>query len=296
MVLLTMTPSIVEGLARSKSSREESDGPDEAQPAACTDQPSLDSPAVGQPISHGQIVDLYRKLRAAGQKEYTLETLLRGAKVYVAPPPPKPEPVSVHSGHCWHLVTQLTLVDLQSDEYKALMARLRRDEEQRAYERMTRPPPATETFSQRFPHSAMSHAFAEVNRPLRDSDTGDDDVSYNDVHRQLMLLLNFVVSILGVAGTLWVVARWWSTPARLFLTMAGSVVVGIAEVAVYQGYLWHLGEAKKKDGKVREVKEVMQTWVVGKEEGAVVVDAGAEHAGDADLVGDSNLRRRKGPT
>lgn len=185
----------------------------------------------------------------------------------------------------------------QSDEYKALMARLRRDEEQRAYERMTRPAPATETLSQRFPHSAMSHAFAEVNRPLRDSDTGDDDVSYNDVHRQLMLLLNFVVSILGVAGTLWVVARWWSTPARLFLTMAGSVVVGIAEVAVYQGYLWHLGEAKKKDGKVREVKEVMQTWVVGKEEGAVVVDAGAEHAGDADLVGDGNLRRRrKDPT
>lgn len=99
MVLLTMTPSVVEGLARSKSSREESHGPDKEQPADCTDEPSLDSPAAGQPISHGQIVDLCRKLREAGDNEYTLETLLRGAKIYVAPPPPKPEPVSVHSGY-----------------------------------------------------------------------------------------------------------------------------------------------------------------------------------------------------
>lgn len=174
------------------------------------------------------------------------------------------------------------------------MARLRREEEQRAYERMTHPLSAAETFVQRFPHAAATRAFAEVNRPVRESDTGDDDVTYNDVHRQLMLLLNFVLSILGVAGTLWVVARWWSTPARLFLTMGGSVLVGIAEVAVYQGYLWHLGEAKKNDGKVREVREIVQTWVVGSEkEDAVAVDAGTERAGDADLVGDSNVRRRK---
>jgi hypothetical protein len=175
------------------------------------------------------------------------------------------------------------------------MARLRREEEQRAYERMTRAPPQAETFSQRYPHAATTHAFAEVNRPVRESDTGDDDVTYNDVHRQLMLLLNFVVSILGVAGTLWVVARWWSTPARLFLTMGGSAVVGIAEVALYQGYLWHLGEAKKKEVKVRERREVMQTWVVGKAEDAVAVpvDAAPAPAGDADALGNSSVRRRK---
>jgi hypothetical protein len=172
------------------------------------------------------------------------------------------------------------------------MARLRREEEQRAYERMTRPPSAAETFSQRFPHAAMAHAFAEVNRPVRESDMGDDDVTYSDVHRQLMLLLNFVVSILGVAATLWVVARWWSTPARLFLTMGGSIVVGVAEVAVYSGYVWHLGEAKKKDGTVREVREVLQTWVVGSEKDTGAVD-GSERPVGADLLGDSNLRRRR---
>lgn len=174
------------------------------------------------------------------------------------------------------------------------MSRLRRDAEELAYTRMTHPQPQAETFSHRFPLAAQTHAFAEVNRAL-DRDTGDDDVSYNDVHRQLMLLLNFVVSILGVAGTLWVVARWWSTPARLFLTMGGSVVVGVAEVVVYQGYLWHLGEAKKKDGKIREVREVVGTWVVGREkgEGEVVVGDGGKQTGDSDLVGDADLRRRR---
>ncbi|KAB5542456.1 endoplasmic reticulum-based factor for assembly of V-ATPase-domain-containing protein [Coniochaeta sp. 2T2.1] len=282
-----MTPSIVEVLAKRKPSdmrQTEQSENSTSTSADQNDEPTLEIPAVGNPISHGQIVDLWKQLGEAGQKGYTLENLLRGAKVYVPRPPPKPEP---------------------SPEYKALMARLRREEEQRAYERMTHPPPQSETFSGHFLHSSSSllaHSFAEVNRPTHKSDTGDDDVSYNDVHRQLMLLLNFVVSILGVAGTLWVVARWWSTPARLFLTMAGSAVVGIAEVAVYQGYLWHLGEAKKKDGKAREVREVVRTWVVGsedteeKEKGAVRVGGDGERAGDVDLVGDGEVRRRKKDT
>jgi hypothetical protein len=158
-------------------------------------------------------------------------------------------------------------INLQSNEYKALMARLRRAEEQRAYERMISPAPAAVTFSQHFPNTSIAKAlFAEVNRPIREADMGDDEVTYNDVHRQLMLILNFVASILGVAATLWVLARWWSTPARLFLTMGGSILVGIAEVAVYSGYIWHLGEAKKKETKVKETREVMRTWVVGRDE------------------------------
>jgi hypothetical protein len=167
------------------------------------------------------------------------------------------------------------------------MARLRREQEQQEYERMTNPPPPAETFSQRYPHGAnMAQAFAAVNRPSHPDDMGDDDVTYSDVHRQLMLMLNFVASILGVAATLWIVARWWSTPARLFLTMGGSLLVGIAEVAVYSGYIWHLGEAKKKDKTLKEVKQVVQTWTVGAEDEAVVV-------GGATQAEDTHLRRRQ---
>lgn len=149
------------------------------------------------------------------------------------------------------------------------MARLRRDEEARAYERMMNPDryatPRTENFYDRFPH-ASARAYAAVNQPSRKEDMGDDDVTYNDVHRQLLLLFNFLVSILGVAGTLWVAARWWSLPARLFLTMGGSAVVAVAEVAVYSIYVWRMGDAKERQEAVKEIKEVVDTWIVGEDE------------------------------
>lgn len=166
------------------------------------------------------------------------------------------------------------------------MARLRREEEERKYERMvasTKMP----SFAQQFPNSTNSivHSFAEVNRPSTKDDLGDNDVTLNDVHRQAILLLNFMVTIIGCAATLWILARWWSTPARLFLTMGGSLVVGIAEVGLYYGYLWHLGEARKKDLKVKEVRQVLETWVVNKEDETTVkeVDVGS-HGSDGTAV------------
>lgn len=142
------------------------------------------------------------------------------------------------------------------------MARLRREEEARSYERMVNSP-HVESFFERYPH-ASARAFAAVNKPTSYTDTGDDDgITYNDVHRQLLLIMNFLVSILGVAGVLWVAARWWSLPARLFLTMGGAAVVGVAEVAVYSIYVWKMGDAKQRQEAVSEVKEVIGTWVVG---------------------------------
>lgn len=152
----------------------------------------------------------------------------------------------------------------QSPEYMALMAKLRREEDARAYERMVNPPLPLETFDDRFPHSARS--FAAANKPTTDADIGDDDITYTEVHRQVMLLINFMVSIVGVAATLWILGRWWSLPARLFLTMGGSILVAIAEVAVYSGYMWRMGEAKRKEGDRPERKEVVQSWVIGQEE------------------------------
>ncbi|KFH48360.1 hypothetical protein ACRE_008500 [Hapsidospora chrysogenum ATCC 11550] len=250
MVLLTMTPSIVEGLKSLPNRPDEEPTKDvpETQTETTQAEPSLAEPAVGKPISHGQIVDLWKSLRASGQSStFSLEHLLHGAHVYIPPPPPKPEP---------------------TPEYKALMARLRREEEARSYERMLNPQhqPHSESFYERFPH-ASARAFAAVNQPISAADTGDDDgVTYNDVHRQVLLIINFLVSILGVAGTLWVAARWWSLPARLFLTMGGSAVVAVAEVAVYSIYVWKLGEAKQRSQAVKEIGEVVETWVAGEGE------------------------------
>jgi hypothetical protein len=58
---------------------------------------SLKDAVIGNPISHGQIVDLWKDM---GDGEYSLEKLLRGARVYVPPPPPKVEPVRLGFTHC----------------------------------------------------------------------------------------------------------------------------------------------------------------------------------------------------
>jgi hypothetical protein len=59
-----------------------------------TKEPSLRDPKPGNPISHGQIIDLSKQLKSHNLSPFTLDGLLRGSNVYVAPLPPKPEQVS----------------------------------------------------------------------------------------------------------------------------------------------------------------------------------------------------------
>lgn len=57
-------------------------------------EPSLLDPRVGNPISHGQVVDISRDLKSRGIQPLSLEALLRGSKVYAPPPPHRVEPVT----------------------------------------------------------------------------------------------------------------------------------------------------------------------------------------------------------
>ncbi len=95
MVLLTMTPSMVDLIhdysmfASSLTSLSSS-----------TNEPSLVKPTVGNPISHGQLMEIAIAVREQRQTDdgvksrgLGLENLLRGSRVYIAPPKPKPEPV-----------------------------------------------------------------------------------------------------------------------------------------------------------------------------------------------------------
>ncbi|KAI1763112.1 endoplasmic reticulum-based factor for assembly of V-ATPase-domain-containing protein [Hypoxylon sp. FL1150] len=279
MVLLTMTPSIVESLRILDEIRAGDDSQIEHTPSntADNDEPSLEDPSVGKPISHGQIIDIWNRSKINKSYGVRLEELLRGATVYVPPPPPKPEP---------------------TDEYKALMARLRREEEERSYERMLRKAPTKESFAERFPAAPMAHSFAEVNRPLKDSDLGDD-IEHGDVQKQVTLIINFLISVFGCGAALWLATRWWSVPARLFLSLGGSIVVAIAEVAVYTAYTWRMAEGEKNQKKMREVKQIVQTWVVGEDDNkkaAIDEPLNLPEAGDAEIE-PTNLRRRiKGPS
>lgn len=87
MVLLTMTASIVDGL--------DTLGQKASQLQQDAQEPTLTHGAVGNPISHAQILRLWKQLQSSSNKStFTLESLLVGAKVYCPPPPPKAEKVS----------------------------------------------------------------------------------------------------------------------------------------------------------------------------------------------------------
>ena len=167
------------------------------------------------------------------------------------------------------------------------MARLRREEEDRAYERLINPPPSTETFSQRFPNSSHAHLF-----PTSKEDVGDDeDITYTDINRQMALIINILISIVACSVAIWLAARHWSTPSRLGLSMGGSGAVAVAEAVVYAGYIRRVKEARTKGSKEVEIKEIIKTWVIGGDEKAdekeaTVIEPKREREGQ--------LRRRKG--
>lgn len=174
------------------------------------------------------------------------------------------------------------------------MARLRHEEEERSYERMLKKAPPRESFARRFPSDPVAHSFAEVNRPFRASDIGED-IEHGDIQKQITLVINFLVSIFGCGAALWLAARWWSVPARLFLSLGGSIIVAIAEVAVYSAYTWRMAEGEKQQKKVKEVKEIVQTWVVGEDDN--VKEGSIEALIRENIKPETNLRRRtKGPT
>jgi hypothetical protein len=239
MVLLTMTLAIVRAIAAGREIADEA-----FTKLQTPSEPSLADPEVGNPISHSQLIDISKLLKQhppADKKDikldYHLNTLLKGSKIYIPPPPPKKEP---------------------TPEYKALMARLRKEEEARAYERMLHPAQGPETFADRYPASPLAHLHSSA------ADLGDevDDVSYEEVHRQIILIINILVSIVACSVFIWVAARHWSVPQRLGLSMSGSGLIAVAEVVIYSGYLRKVKEAKLKEKKKPEIKEIVETWVI----------------------------------
>ena len=101
MVLLTTTPRLLSSISSlSPTDRSSLTNPDKALPTTCD-----------QPIEHRTIITLSRLL-AKNNGAPCLNLLLRGTRVYIAPPPPKPQ---------------------ASPEYVALMEKLRREQEQREY-------------------------------------------------------------------------------------------------------------------------------------------------------------------
>ncbi|KAL9030464.1 MAG: hypothetical protein Q9196_001408 [Gyalolechia fulgens] len=224
--------------------------------------PTLSNPSVGHPIAHTQVIALSKALKEIhgsvdeAEISYHLEDLLRGAKVYAEPSKSKAEPVSLRPS------LKTLSNQSQTTEYKALMARLRREEENRAYERMINPPLPMESFEQRFPNSSNARLFSGDQAQVDE----DDEVTYADINRQMALIVNILVSIVACSIALWLVANRWSAPSRLAFSMGGSILVAVAETVIYAGYLRRVKEARAKGKNQVEIKEIIKTWVIGNED------------------------------
>jgi len=150
------------------------------------------------------------------------------------------------------------------------MARLREEEERRAYDRMVNPPPPVETFAQRFPGTSTYGAAAVTKSPVSNE---EDDVTYEDVNRQITLIINVLVTIIASSVTIWMAARYWATPARLALSMGCSILIAAAEVAIYLGYIRRIKGAKTEEQRRKEAKEIVNTWVIdGKKQNVLGAD------------------------
>ena len=167
------------------------------------------------------------------------------------------------------------------------MARLRKEEEARAYERMINPPLPIETFAQRFPNSSNTQLFPQS---VKSQAEEDEEITFADINRQMALIINVLLSIVACSVAIWMVASRWSTPLRLGLSMGGSGIVGIAEVVVYAGYIRRIQDAKARSKSKVEVKEIVNTWVIEASEGKV--EAEASEPIDLPVKQDVLLRRR----
>jgi hypothetical protein len=133
------------------------------------------------------------------------------------------------------------------------------DEEQK-YERMLNAPPTTDPFTFRTPKTTYPQLFSDNAHTKKDIQ--DDEMSYAYVNRQMALIFNVLISIIACSVAIWMAARHWSVPQRLALSMTGGIVVGVAEVVIYSGYLRRLNEARTIEKKVVEVKQIAETWVI----------------------------------
>jgi len=123
---------------------------------------------------------------------------------------------------------------------------------------MLNPSPPSETLTQRFPTASYGHLYP----PPSQQQGEDDEMTYADINRQMALIANVLISIIACSVAIWKVAWHWNTPQRLALSMAGSLVVAVAEVAIYAGYIGRVSEAKAKEKKKVERKVVKESWVI----------------------------------
>ncbi|OJZ90692.1 hypothetical protein ASPFODRAFT_123568 [Aspergillus luchuensis CBS 106.47] len=282
MVFLTTTPSILSAIkALPPTSRHDFSLPDTLN--------------LEDPISHDQLIKIARYFRqkpttdssSSIDRSKTLNSLLRGTKVYVPPPPKKPEP---------------------SPEYLALKARLLAAAETDAYNRMTSSFSSSSFFppSSRTPASTKPSIFTSSTPTLEalhnKHNPNNDDNETDPLTPGLVLNIFLSVLITGFS-VYWAlrsfrspemlvstVARVWrgkgtgqgvSESVKVLVSLGAAVVVGVAEVMIYAIYLRKVEVARGRERRVKERKVVVGSERVGGGQSR----EGGEDGGNGERVG-----------
>jgi TMEM199 family protein len=115
-----------------------------------------------------------------------------------------------------------------SAEYLALKARLLAQQEQREYNQIL--------------HKQQRE---------EDEDVGEDNIP-------ISLPFNILVSILCCGGAVFYMTRYWNNAGlRVLLSLGVAILVGVAEVVVYAGYLRKVMESKLKERRKKDMREIV---------------------------------------
>ncbi|KAF8539802.1 endoplasmic reticulum-based factor for assembly of V-ATPase-domain-containing protein [Trichophaea hybrida] len=183
-------------------------------------------------LPHQDIYAISRALLShdSTNPNYTFAALLRGTSVYTPPPPPAAP---------------------KSPEYTALMARLRKQQEEAEYRALTSSAPVEEE---------------------------EDEMTWKEVKSQISVIFNVLLSVFATAAAVWKVASGWDVPQRLAAAFVSALVVAVAEVVLFAGYMRRLEDARKRERREKEKKGIVGVWEVGKG-GVKKRMAGREKAG-----------------
>ncbi|KAJ5439431.1 uncharacterized protein N7458_010429 [Penicillium daleae] len=198
----------------------------------------LDLPSALQshdPITHEQLLRLAKHLQNNIQYQATttdehnhstiLNTLLHGTKVYIPPPPKKPEP---------------------SPEYLASKARLLAEAERAAYQRLlnpTYPPPRPRRSPRPLPRRNRRHPHPQLSLqhlPLRCDNRVQTFTSWTGPG--------------GQDGDTGEVTGGASDAVRVLVSFFAALAVAVAEAFLYGAYLEKVSRARAKEKRVKERK------------------------------------------
>ncbi|KAJ5835114.1 hypothetical protein N7447_001140 [Penicillium robsamsonii] len=206
----------------------------EAIPASRHEELDLPTTLEAQgPIAHEQLIRLARYLQTdleyedhASHTPTILSSLLRGTKIYVPPPPKKPEP---------------------SAEYLASKARLLAATEQESYNRLLNP---------NYQPNA-DHADPHTSPYTSDGHVEEDTLT-------ISLVSSVFISVIVTGFAVYAALTRFPTPellsseaAKVLLGMFAALSVAVAESFLYWTYIEKVDRARVKERAIRERKVVI---------------------------------------